>query len=178
MVLEMDRVIPTRRRARRRTTPASTIGFRPRRYLLTRCEADFFRVLWPLLGNRYLISCKVRLADLVTCSASDWAEGKANRISQKHIDFVVSCAHSSRIMLAIELDDRSHERPERKRRDTFLDALLAETGIRFLRVTARSRYDAEALRDELVRKGLRIEREIDRGSTSPKPKNLKNDPSN
>ena len=102
--------------------------YRPRRYLLTRNEAAFFRVLVSLVGGRYQISCKVRLADIVTCSDRDWNRGHGNRIAQKHLDFVLSCPTSSRIVAAIELDDRSHRKPERRERDLFLESPLLANG--------------------------------------------------
>src|SRR5439155_4165307 len=104
--------------------------YRPRHYLLTKNEAAFFRVLKTLVADCYQISCKVRLADLVTFEDAAWKRGHANRISQKHIDFVVSCANSSRIVAAIELDDSSHRRPERRARDALVNRLFRQIGLR------------------------------------------------
>ena len=119
---------------RRRQSPSV---FRPRNFLLTKNERAFFLVLKKLIAKRYQISCKVRLADIVTCDDSDWKRGQANRISQKHIDFVLNCPKSSRIVAAIELDDSSHERPERRSRDAFVNRLVAQVGVRLLRVPAK-----------------------------------------
>ena len=145
----------TRRRIRRRR-PTRSI-YRPRRYLLTRTEAAFFHVLTTLLAGRYLISCKVRLADIITCADRDWKRGHANRIAQKHIDFVVSSAESSRIVAAIELDDRSHRRPERRERDAFVNWLFGQMGVRLIRVPACWEYDAKKVVGFLVRGGLDVE---------------------
>jgi uncharacterized protein DUF2726 len=82
--------------------------------LLTKKEAAFFRVLSVTPNSAYLVSCKVRLAVIITCNDNDWKRGQANRIAQKHVDFVVSCARTSRIVAAIELDGCSHLRPVRR----------------------------------------------------------------
>ena len=151
----------TRRRIRRRR-PTRSI-YRPRRYLLTRTEAAFFQVLTPLLAGRYVISCKVRLADIITCADRDWKRGHANRIAQKHVDFVVSSAESSRIVAAIELDDRSHRRPERRERDAFVDWLFGQMGVSLIRVPACWEYDGKTVARQLVSGGLYVGRTTDLG---------------
>lgn len=152
-------------------------GYRPRRFLLTRNEACFFNTLAALIAHRYVISCKVRLADIITCSEEGWRQGGANRISQKHIDFVLSCPRSSRIVAAVELDDRSHRRPERKRRDAFVNRLFQKMSVRLIRVPASWTYDEQVVRDILADGGIAMEQEIDHGSISPKPTNLRRVPS-
>ena len=130
----------SRRRIVRRRSSQRSI-FQPRHFLLTRNEAAFFRVLTAVVGDRYLISCKVRLADLVTCADRDWQRGHANRIAQKHVDFVVTRIETSRIVAAIELDDRSHGLPDRRKRDMFLNGLFRQTGICLIRIPASWNYD-------------------------------------
>jgi hypothetical protein len=114
---------------------------------LTKNEAAFFRVLQSVIGGHFVISCKVRLADIVTCNDQDWKQGRANRISQKHIDFVIASADSSRIIAAIELDDRTHRRPERRRRDEFVDGLLKQIDVRLIRVPASWRYSRQSVEE-------------------------------
>ena len=160
-----------RRRVRRRRSPSG--AFTPRRYLLTRNEAAFFQVLTTVLGDRYLISCKVRLADIITCSDCDWKRGYANRISQKHVDFVVTSAKTSRIVAAIELDDRSHRRRERRMRDAFVNQLFRNARVHLVRVPARWDYDKEVVTRYLTDGGLLFEKEIDFGSISQKRWNLR-----
>ena len=111
-----------KRRARRRRSPRP-VHYRPRRYLLTKNETAFFQILSALVPECYRISCKVRLADLVTADR-DGSLSHANRISQKHVDFVVSDAESSRIVAAIELDDASHELADAPRPRFFRQSVI------------------------------------------------------
>lgn len=124
-----------------------------RETLLSRGEAAFHGPLQEAIGGRYLIMCKVRVADVLTCSDSDWRRGHGGAISQKHLDFVLCEPASTRIVLAIELDDRSHEAEHRQRRDRFLNEALRTAGIRLLRVKARAQYSAEIIQ-LLVRAAL------------------------
>jgi hypothetical protein len=142
--------------AMRSTENCQSGVYRPRRYLLTRNEAAFFRVLSVVLDRTYLISCKVRIADIITCDDRAWHKGAANRIAQKHVDFVISRADSSRIVAAIELDDQSHRRPERQERDHFVNALFRQMSIRLIRISARWRYNQEAVAAIFVRAGLTV----------------------
>ena len=149
---------PIRSRKRwgnRRRRPGPVV-YQRRSFLLTRNETAFFRVLSPLFADCYRVSCKVRLADLVTCGDRDWQRGQANRISQKHIDFVVYCFASSRIVAAIELDDASHQLPERRARDAFVNRLFRQIGVRLIRVSAQWQYDGDRIAAQLVRAGLLV----------------------
>lgn len=166
--LEMDFVKRQKRFAYRRKSAkcrASRQTFRPRRYLLTRNESAFFRVLVSVLDDRCLVSCKVRLADIITCSEGAWRLGNANRIAQKHVDFVISDASTSRIRAAIELDDRSHQAPKRRQRDAFVNSLFRAMRIQLIRIPARWQYDPENVAFELAQAGFTV---ADRFINSPR----------
>lgn len=118
--------------------------------LLSRGEAAFFGPLSRALGSRFLIMCKVRLADVITCTDGEWRRGLGRAIAQKHLDFVLCDRTTTRFVLAIELDDRTHERPDRRRRDYFVNQVLAQTGVRLIRFRARSRYSATAIYEDIM----------------------------
>ena len=92
------------------------------------------------------LALKVRLADVIYCTDRTWSKGYRQRISQKHLDFVLYDTATKRILLAIELDDRSHEKAHRKARDEFVDRSLAAAGVPLLRIRAASMYYAQWLR--------------------------------
>lgn len=100
--------------------------------LLTATEARFHAVLAGVSGDRCLIQVKPRLADVFAHEKGD--TGGFAKISQKHVDFLI-CRHGDWTpMLGIELDDDSHERAERKRRDCFVNELFASAGVPLLRI--------------------------------------------
>lgn len=117
--------------------------------MLSRGEVAFYFALRAAVRGRFLIAPKVRLADLITCGDDAWKSGFGHMIARHHLDFVL-CDHcSTDIRLAIELDDRSHDAPHRKRRDAFVNEALAAAGIRLLRIQAASRYDVPAISDAI-----------------------------
>ena len=57
-----------------------------------------------------------------------------NKISQKHVDFLICRQGDWMPMLGIELDDNSHSKTAVKKRDMFVNAVFAQVGIPLLRI--------------------------------------------
>lgn len=105
------------------------------------------------LSRPIRIYTKVRLADLITpdiarSQSKVWMSWFA-KISQKHADFVV--AAGPEILCVIELDDRSHNAPKQRAKDTEQDRALATAGLPTLRIRARKSYIPSELTTELTR---------------------------
>jgi hypothetical protein len=92
----------------------------------------------------------MRLADVVQCPAHLWEQAPGRRLSQKHIDFVLYDSSTTRIVVAIELDDSSHQEPRRRARDRFVDATMKAANTPLIRVRAAHSYDVRALREVLL----------------------------
>ncbi len=101
------------------------------------------------VGNEYLIALKVRVADVLHCSASAWDEGFGHLIARHHLDFVLCDPRSTEVVVAIELDDRSHDQPRRQRRDSFLNDAFKAARLRLVRIKAAARYRTRDLRQQL-----------------------------
>ena len=107
-------------------------------FLLTKNEWSFYRSLKPITDKYKLhILSKVRMADIVQVK-----KGLSNKkfysafgkIKSRHIDFVLADPRNLRILMAIELDDSSHENIDRQQSDFFEDKLFETVGLPFLRV--------------------------------------------
>lgn len=141
----------------RRLDRQSTVQTAARAYeaipaLLTPAERSFFGVLQQALASDYQIFAKVRLADIVrpirSPSRSGW-QSALNRITGKHVDFVLCDPSSLGVVAVIELDDWTHERFERGVRDGLVDAALADARIPVLRVAARQSYSPVQIREQV-----------------------------
>lgn len=126
------------------------LPYRRKDYLLTKAERSFFGVLERAVASEYRIFTKVRLADLVWMpKGTEQRQSHFNRIRSKHVDFLL-CDHDVvRPLLAIELDDSSHQRQDRQSRDAFVDQALAAAELPMLRVKARSSYNIDELHQEI-----------------------------
>lgn len=120
-----------------------------RKSLLTAAERRFHGVLRKA-AEGWTIFAMVRIADLLEV-ASDAPQRQAwlNRILSKHIDFVLCDGETLEAVLAIELDDRSHERADRIARDQFVDRAFAAAQLPLLRVKVEPEYDEGALRKKI-----------------------------
>ncbi|MEX2167732.1 MAG: DUF2726 domain-containing protein [Pirellulales bacterium] len=140
------------RRRRRHKLPLSRepLPYQPRGTLLSRGEGAFFRALRVALRGEYLIAFKVRLADLITCRDTAWDAGFGHLIARQHLDFVLCDWKTTEILVAVELDDRSHKLARRRRRDSFVNDALAAAGIPLVRFQAAFHYDAAVVAAALV----------------------------
>ena len=115
--------------------------------LLTTVEGRFFRMLTTTIAaDGVYIVCKPRLADFVQHSGGIAA---FNRISQKHVDFLICCRTRNLPMLGIEVDDSSHLQPDRKNRDIFVNQLFAHIGVPLLRIQVQEIEQQEQVVEQL-----------------------------
>lgn len=122
----------------RRRSPTPAYDLVPS--LLTPAERSFYGVLLGTVQGRLTIFAKVRLADVLKPAAK--GQVALNRVIQKHLDFVLCSPPDLRPVLAIELDDSSHGRADRRTRDNFLNAACASAGFPLVRIPARRGYTA------------------------------------
>lgn len=100
------------------------------------------------VGERYLISFKVRLADVIT--AKDWTSKYGRKISQKHLDFVLITPKTTRIVAAVELNDASHDASERQQRDEFLGQALRSAGVPLIAFPVYRSYNSQKIRRRIL----------------------------
>jgi very-short-patch-repair endonuclease len=137
---------------------SDTDGYQSK-YLLTKNEWINFKALKKYASRKSFVICpKVRLADLVEPVENLTKQQKQtrfNRVRSKHVDFVL-CNSDMHVKLIVELDDASHERADRKRRDSFVDDVLTKCGYKIvhLREINQAAYAImdKTLRDDLIRK--------------------------
>ncbi len=106
-----------------------------KKFFMTRSENDFYHGLVQAVGNEYVIFAQVHLPTIVDekLPGQDWRAARA-RIDRKSVDFVLCDKEYLNPRLAIELDDISHERPDRHERDGFVEEILKQAGLPLLRI--------------------------------------------
>lgn len=119
-------------------------------FILTPPERELYRSLLRAVGSRYAIFAKVRIADVLAVrggikSKNDW--GTFARISSKHVDFVLSSLDDFKILCAIELDDKSHQRKDRSERDKFVDGAFASAELPLIRIPLKRGITVAYLQD-------------------------------
>jgi hypothetical protein len=127
-------------------------AYAPQGNLLTEAERSFFGVLQQAVAHEYHLFAKVRLADIISPisrpSRSAY-QSALNRIVGKHVDFLLCDPATFQILAVIELDDKSHARPDRRDRDSLVNQALAEAEIPILHVPAAWAYSVSQLRQAI-----------------------------
>jgi hypothetical protein len=120
--------------------------------LLTDTELRFFITLRDAIDGRALIAPKVRLEDIIHVR-DDYKRHDRNalrsRIKSRHIDFVICDPADCGILAGLELDDPSHLRKDRRKRDHFINELFDAAGIRLIRIPTKRDYPRAVFQDLL-----------------------------
>ena len=124
--------------------------YEKRASLLTQSELAFYRALNEAVDGQWSIHAMVRLADLIQVRpATPKFQSWQNRIHAKHVDFLLCDRGTLEAKLALELDDATHQRPDRQSRDTFVNQALSDAGVPLLRVDVGETYNAHLLRKSI-----------------------------
>jgi len=132
------------------TAPAMPYELRP--YLLTKAEHSFYGVLKSFLPDNLQVMAKVRLADLIRVKPRSLNYAAANnKIISKHVDFVICKAAPLMPCVVIELNDKSHDKPDRVTRDHFLREALQAANLPLVEVKAAKSYNTDDIMIEINR---------------------------
>ena len=127
--------------------------------LFTATESKFMNALQMALSDDYLITAKFRVVDVIGVRRSN-KDRKFytyfNKVKAKHFDFVLCDKHNFSYVAAIELDDSSHQRPDRVERDNFLNEICAHTGFPLIRIKANYQYNPDEIR-RLINQKVKIQ---------------------
>ncbi len=127
---------------------AKTDSYFLRKTLLSPAERSLLGVLESIGFEDVNICCKVRLADIVGVkkglAKGEWRRA-FNRVSAKHVDFLIVSKSAANPIVAVELDDASHEKEERVDRDALVDSVCQSAGLPMVHVAARHTYDPKLL---------------------------------
>ena len=127
---------------------------------LSPAEQNFYHVLKDAVQDQIMICPKVSLGDLFCAESSDYGEylSYTNKIDRKHVDFLLCHQRTTRPVVGVELDDASHRRADRKKRDEYVENVFAAAGLPLLRVRVKYSYDVAELRQLLgqkIREGMK-----------------------
>ncbi len=114
---------------------------------LSPAEHSFFMVLRSAVSDKVLVQTKVNLGDLFYARSSDPSKYRiyTNKIDRKHVDFLLCDPKTVRPLVAIELDDKSHQRDDRQARDAFVENVFRAAALPLVRVPARKTYSVTEL---------------------------------
>jgi hypothetical protein len=89
---------------------------------------------------------QIRVGSLLTVPADEWKRW-GRRVSQKSFDFALVAKGSSYVAAVVELDDKTHLMPGRRKRDKFLDEACKRADLPLIRFKTARRYEVDVIRD-------------------------------
>ena len=147
--------------------PAPEVSpYRLRDDFLSPAELSFYKVLSAALGEGFVVQSKVRLADIFFVARSGDYMRHFNRISQRHVDFLVCDADNMKPLCGVELDDASHRRKARQARDKLVEQVFQAAKFPLVRFPVQQAYNT---REVAARIGQAIRAHASSGETAASP---------
>lgn len=114
--------------------------------VMTKAEMTFYLSLISTVGDKYTVMVKVRLADIITVKKSSTNYmAHFGKIKAKHVDYLLCDKTDLKPLLAIELDDKSHQREDRIARDKLVDGIFKAVGLPVIHHPVKNTYSQSNL---------------------------------
>jgi hypothetical protein len=113
---------------------------------MTENEREFFGRLVVALPEHYVFP-QVAMGALIAPASSDKKLAHADRlrVAQQRVDYVI-CDKMCKVVVVIELDDRTHQQAKDQRRDE----RLTQAAIRTVRFQSKAKPDGKTIRDAVL----------------------------
>lgn len=103
--------------------------YKKKKSVMTDAEQRIFKKLQQQYRDKYYIFPQINLDKLITVTEKRNYYTYFNKINQKSVDFVLADRQSLETVRIIELDDDTHNRKYRKKRDEFVNTLAKAIGL-------------------------------------------------
>ncbi len=124
----------------------TSLPYRTKESILTAAENRFYLVLIKAVENKAVIIPKVGLQDVFAINDRENYRSFRNRISTRHIDFLICEVNTLRPMFGVELDDSSHNKAETQKHDLFKNMVFEAALLPLVRVPVKQNYHVEELK--------------------------------
>ena len=135
--------------------------YRRQKYLCSAGELRFYKKLVDAVGDEFDAHMQVSVAAVLRVPAEEWKRW-GELVAPLRFDFVLVKRGTSFAAAAVELDDKTHLLPERRKRDKFLNEACRLAEFPLVRVKAAQRYDVDALRET-------VKAALPKGATQSRP---------
>jgi len=119
---------------------------------LSPAELSFYLTLRNAVSNWAIVFPKIRLGDLFYVGYKNkslfWEY--TNKITSKHVDFLLCNPKTVKPLIGVELDDKSHQKSDRKKRDEFVNTVFAAGNLPLARIPVKNTYSTSELNSKLL----------------------------
>lgn len=117
---------------------------------MTNSEVRFFAILQEAIPEHFIFA-QVQLSRLIVSTDKADKGFWFNRICRMSADYVLVHRDAQTILAVIELDDWTHDKPERQRADQKKTKAIESAGLPLIRFDGRRMPNATQLRQEILR---------------------------
>ena len=119
---------------KRKVFKNNSYRYTAKRSLMSNTESDFFVKLQRTVAERYYVFPQVHLSAILDhrVKGQEW-QYAFRHINGKSVDYVLCDKATLMPAYAIELDDYTHDRPERKKRDEEVERIFAGANLPLVR---------------------------------------------
>lgn len=131
----------------------TTYTYTKRSHIMTQTERKFYLQLYYMFKGQYFVFPQIHLADLLDYRHTGQSyRGAWASIKDYSVDYVI-CSPSLQVLSAIELDDRSHSRPDRQARDQAVNQICEKAALPLVRIAVddmhNDRYVKQAVQGSI-----------------------------
>ena len=139
-------LIPSRKNVKKEVQPVQSYSYTRRNFIMTQAESSLFQRLWRIAGDRYFIFPQVHLSSLLDhkVKGQDW-RAALSAIQRKSVDFALVDKTTFKTTYAVELDDSTHDAPDRQERDGKVEQYLQIANIPLVRLRNADRLSDEEI---------------------------------
>lgn len=120
--------------------------------IMTRNEQYFFDKLEKIIGDRFYIVPQAHLSVFLSerIKGQNW-RAAFHRINGKSVDFLLCEKGTSRPVIAIELDDFTHDRADRIERDRLVESICENSGILLVRFRDEEWENEQLIYEKIIK---------------------------
>jgi very-short-patch-repair endonuclease len=128
-------------------------NYKRKDFLMSRVEHEFFDILVDITKDQYCVFPQIHLSTILDNKVvgQNW-KGAFRHINEKSVDYVICDKAYIKPLLAIELDDKTHEQDNRKIRDGEVERILSNANLPLLRFGNNGHFDKEEIRRLVLEK--------------------------
>ncbi len=125
-------------------------NYKSKQFYMTKSENDFYQRLVKLLGDKYYIFAQVPFTNFIDekVPGQDFRAARAV-INRKSVDYLICNKDYVNPLIAIELDDPSHERPDRIKRDELVNEIFRRAEMSLMHISNTNYLSDEDLVHEI-----------------------------
>jgi len=126
----------------------NTYSYAIKEYPMTRTEAEFFVKLQNVVSERYYIFPQMHLSGFLNhkvANGQPW-QYAFSHINSKSVDYLLCDKTTLRPTYAIELDDYTHDKADRRERDAEVERILEEANLPLVRFRNKNVSEADIIK--------------------------------